>query len=158
LFYYPFNQKQTTQNTQQMVCFQPTTNNTQQTTTQHTLFVCKTCATLRVDGKPQGKSGGEQLLEQLQELHSTWELKENFQLQEVDCMSACSNSCVISFSATGKYTYLFGDLPAKESAAAVLDCAKLYFTNPDGYLAWADRPKPLKNGIIARIPPLPKLS
>lgn len=121
---------------------------------QHVLFVCKTCATVRIDGKPQGKSGGQQLLEQLQELYSHWELQEEFQLQDVECMSACSRSCAISFAAPGKYTYLFGDLPAQESAQAVLDCAKLYFASPDGYLPWAERPQPLKNGILARIPPV----
>ena len=124
------------------------------TNTQHVLFVCKACATNYIEGKPQGQSGGQQLLEQLQELHSDWELRDEFQLQEVGCMSACSRSCAISFVAAGKYTYVFGDLPAQESAAAVLNCAKLYFANPQGYLAWADRPKPLKNGILARIPPL----
>jgi predicted metal-binding protein len=122
--------------------------------TQHALLVCKTCATVYVEGKPQGKSGGQELIEQLQELHSDWELRDEFQLQEVECMSACSRSCAVSFVASGKYTYLFGDLPAKESASAVLKCAKLYFENPQGYLAWADRPKPLKNGILARIPPI----
>lgn len=127
------------------------------TKTQHTLFVCKACATTRIEGKPQGESGGEQLLRQLQELHTAWELRHEFQIQEVDCMSACSRSCAISFAAPGKYTYLFGDLPALESAAAVLDCAKLYFANSQGYLAWVDRPKPLKNGILARIPPLPSV-
>lgn len=121
---------------------------------QHTLFVCKACATIRVDGKPQGKSGGEQLLEQLQELYADWELRDEFQIKEVECMSACSRSCAVSFVAPNKYTYLFGDLPGFESAAAVLDCAKLYFANQQGYLAWVDRPKPLKNGILARIPPL----
>ena len=126
--------------------------------TQHVLFVCKACATVYIEGKPQGKSGGQQLLEQLQELHSDWELRDDFQLQEVECMSACSRSCAVSFVAPGKYTYLFGDLPAQKSAKAVLDCAKLYFANPEGYLAWADRPKLLKNGILARIPPLPQLS
>ncbi len=124
------------------------------TNTQHVLFVCKACATNYIEGKPQGKSGGQQLLEQLQELHSDWELRDEFQLQEVGCMSACSRSCAVSFVAADKYTYVFGDLPAQESAAAVLACAKLYFANPEGYLAWADRPKPLKNGILARIPPL----
>ena len=122
--------------------------------TQHVLFVCKTCATVYVEGKPQGKSGGQDLLERLQALHQDWELRNEFQLQEVECMSACSRSCAISFVAPGKYTYLFGDLPAEESAAAVLECAKLYFAHPEGYMAWVDRPKPLKNGIVARIPPL----
>jgi predicted metal-binding protein len=124
------------------------------TKTQHVLFVCKACATVYIEGKPQGKSGGQQLLEQLQELHSDWELREEFQLQEVECMSACSHSCAISFVASGKYTYLFGNLPSEGSATAVLDCAQLYFANSQGYLPWADRPKPLKNGILARIPPV----
>ncbi|MBD1922414.1 DUF1636 domain-containing protein [Microcoleus sp. FACHB-831] len=122
--------------------------------TKHTLFVCTTCATVRIDGKPQGKSGGQQLLEQLKELHQDWELQANFPLQPVDCMSACSRSCAISFAAPGKYTYLFGDLPALESAAAVLECASQYLVSEDGYLPWAQRPQPLKNGILARIPPL----
>jgi predicted metal-binding protein len=121
---------------------------------QHVLFVCRTCATVYVEGKAQGKSGGQQLLEQLQKLHSDWELRDDFQIQDVECMSACSRSCAVSFVAPGKYTYLFGDLPAQESAVAVLNCAKLYFANPQGYLPWADRPKPLKNGILARIPPV----
>src|SRR5919199_4460606 len=99
--------------------------------TQHVLMVCKTCATVYIEGKPQGKSGGQQLLEQLQELHSDWELRDDFQLQEVECMSACSRSCAVSFVAPGKYTYLFGDLPAQDSAAAVLECAKLYFANSE---------------------------
>jgi predicted metal-binding protein len=123
--------------------------------TQHVLFVCKTCATIRVEGKPQGKSGGQQLLEQLHELYPNWELQNDFQIQEAECLSACSHSCTISFVAPGKYTYLFGNLPVQESAAAVLNCAKLYFASVDGYLPWSERPKPLKNGILARIPPLP---
>jgi len=122
--------------------------------TQHVLFVCKACAMVRVEGQAQGKSGGEQLFEQLQELHSDWELRDDFQIKEVECMSACNRSCAVSFVAPGKYTYLFGDLPGSESAAAVLNCAKLYFANPQGYLAWVDRPKALKNGILARIPPV----
>lgn len=120
--------------------------------TPHTLFVCKTCATIRIEGKPQGKSGGQQLLEHLQNLYSNWELKEEFILKEVDCMSACSRSCAVSFVAPGKYTYLFGDLPANESAEAILECASQYIQASDGYLPWSDRPKPLKNGILARIP------
>lgn len=121
--------------------------------TQHTLFVCTSCATVRVEGKPQGKSGGQELLEQLSELHQGWEQQSNFSIQPVECMSACSHSCVISFAAPGKYTYLFGDLPTQETASAVLECASQYLDSSDGSLPWAQRPKPLKYGIIARIPP-----
>lgn len=122
---------------------------------QHTLFVCTTCATVRKDGKPEGQSGGQQLLDRLSELHQNWELQADFPIQPVECMSACNRSCVVSFAAPGKYTYLFGDLPAQESASAVLECASQYSISSNGYLPWAIRPHPLKNGILARIPPLP---
>lgn len=122
--------------------------------TQHILFVCTSCATVWKDGKPQGKSGGQQLLEHLSELHQNWPLREHFPIQEVQCMSACSHSCAISFAASGKYTYLFGNLPAQESAAAVLECAAQYYTKADGVLPWSERPEPLKKGILAKIPPI----
>lgn len=121
----------------------------------HVLFVCKTCAFSQTERERDGKKGGECLLAALTELHETWNLQSEFTLQPVDCLSACSRSCAISFASPGKYTYLFGDLPVETSANAVLDCASLYFAAADGYLPWADRPQPLKNGILARIPPIP---
>ncbi|MCL1469976.1 DUF1636 domain-containing protein [Argonema antarcticum] len=121
---------------------------------QHNLFVCKTCATVWKQGKPEGKSGGQQLLEHLSELHQNWDLKDNFPIQEVQCMSACSHSCTVSFAAPGKYTYLFGNLPVQDSAAAILECATQYYAKPDGSLPWSERPEPLKKGILAKIPPI----
>ncbi|MBD2039318.1 DUF1636 domain-containing protein [Microcoleus sp. FACHB-672] len=125
--------------------------------TPHTLFVCTACASVWKDGKREGKSGGQDLLEQINELHQNWDLREDFPIQEVECMSACSRSCAVSFAAAGKYTYLFGDLPVNESAAAVLQCASQYYAKPDGLLPWSERPEPLKRGILAKIPPLPTL-
>jgi predicted metal-binding protein len=122
--------------------------------TQHILFVCKTCATVWQDGKPQGKSGGQELLENLAQASQTWELKADFLIQAVECMSACSHSCTVSFAAPGKYTYLFGDLPAQNTASAILQCAAQYYAKPDGLLPWSERPEPLKKGVIARIPPI----
>lgn len=127
--------------------------------TQNTLFVCTTCASTWQDGKRVGTSGGEKLLEKLSHLHEDWELKEKFPIQPVECMSACDRSCTISFVAPGKYTYLFGDIGPEaetfsEICAAVLDCASLYYRKTDGMLPWSERPKLLKKGILARIPPL----
>ncbi len=128
-------------------------------TTQHILFVCTTCASVWQEGKRIGKSGGQQLLEQLTILHQNWELKEQFPIQAVECMSACSHACAISFAAQGKYTYLFGNLPVTaeklpETADAVLQCASQYMGKQDGLLPWSERPEPLKKGILAKIPPL----
>ncbi len=128
----------------------------------HTLFVCSTCATVWKDGKPQGKSGGEFFLEELQQQFNAWELQAQFTLQTVKCLSACSRACAVAFAAENKYTYLFGDLPHQpetlpEVAAAVLDCAEIYYQKETGLMAWSERPEALKNGVISRIPPLPKL-
>jgi predicted metal-binding protein len=122
--------------------------------TSHTLFVCKTCASVWQDGKRVGESGGEQLLHQLQELAQSWELKDEFPIQAVECMSACNRSCVVAFAGEGKLTYLFGDLTVDDSASAVLECASKYYAKSDGLLPWSERPEPLKKGILARIPAL----
>ncbi|MFN6517685.1 MAG: DUF1636 domain-containing protein [Nostoc sp. CreGUA01] len=120
----------------------------------HTLFVCKTCASVWQDGKRLPGSGGEQLLQELQHLAQDWKLRDEFPIQEVECMSACNRSCVVAFAAKGKLTYLFGDLAVNESASAVLECASQYYAKADGLLPWSERPKALKNGILAKIPPV----
>jgi len=118
----------------------------------HKLFVCKTCASVWQDGKRLGESGGQKLLQQLQHLAQDWNLRDQFLIEEVECMSACNRSCVIAFAAQGKLTYLFGDLAVDDSVSAVLQCASQYYANPDGLLPWSERPDALKKGILARIP------
>lgn len=120
----------------------------------HNLFVCTTCGSKWQDGKRVGESQGEQLLKQLQELAQDSELHNQFCIQGVECMSACSHSCVIAFVAEGKSTYLFGDLPVDNSTFAILKCASLYYAKADGLLPWSERPEPLKKGILAKIPAL----
>ena len=126
-------------------------------TPEHCLFVCTTCGSKWEDGRRIGTSEGERLLEQLQVLHQNWELAIDFPIQAVGCMSACSRSCAISFAATGKHTYLFGDITASEPEiplSNILDCAAKYYQHPSGSLPWGERPAPLKQGILAKIPPL----
>jgi predicted metal-binding protein len=121
----------------------------------HTLFVCKTCASVWQEGKRIGESGGEKLLQQLQHLAQDWDLRDEFPIEEVECMSACNRSCVVAFTAKGKLTYVFGDLIVDSCASAVLECAYQYYIQPDGVLPWAKRPEPLKKGLLARVPPSP---
>jgi predicted metal-binding protein len=124
--------------------------------TKHCLLVCTACASVWKDGKREGKSGGQQFMEDLSKLAQDWEFSEQFDIREVECMSACSHSCAVSFAAAGKYTYLFGDLPPNEpeSVEAVLECAGQYYAKPDGLLPWSERPQALKKGVLAKIPPL----
>ena len=124
--------------------------------TKHCLLVCTGCASVWKNGKREGKSGGQQFMEDLSKLAKDWEFSDEFDIREVECMSACSHSCAVSFAAVGKYTYLFGDLPANEpeTAEAVLKCASQYYGKPDGLLPWSERPQALKKGVLAKIPPL----
>jgi predicted metal-binding protein len=124
---------------------------------QHCLFVCTTCGSKWEDGRRIGTSEGERLLQELQALHQDWDLATEFPIQAVGCMSACSRSCAISFAAAGKHTYLFGDIAPQDPSVAlsnILDCAEKYYQHPTGVLPWAERPAPLKQGILAKIPPL----
>ena len=104
-----------------------------------------------------GRSAGERLLEELEVLHQDWDLAAEFPIQAVGCMSACSRSCAISFAGAGKHTYLFGDITTTEPSiplSNILDCAAAYYQHPTGSLPWKERPAPLKQGILAKIPPL----
>ena len=125
---------------------------------EHTLFVCTTCATTWENGK-RIRCGGERFLKQLQSLHQNWELKDKISLQPVRCMSACDRACVFSLAASGKHTYLFGDVNTEsetvlETSEAVLECAGQYYADSEGLLPWGQRPPLLRKSIVAHIPPV----
>jgi len=113
----------------------------------HCLWVCVTCGSRWVNGQKEGTSKGEMLLSALQ----SQTLNPQLTLKPVACMSACSHACVVALAAPQKMTYVFGDLDPKD-VELILQTAELYLTKPDGILPWAERP--LKKGVIARIPPL----
>lgn len=73
----------------------------------------------------------------------------------VECLSVCTRSCAASFAAPGKWTYIYGDLPAEQAARILLDGARLYAQTGDGLIPWKQRPAALKKGVVARVPPLP---
>ncbi len=69
-------------------------------------------------------------------------------------MSGCSRACTMALQATGKHTYVFGDLPADAiTAAQVLVCAAMHQQSADGSLPRKERPERLRNGILAKLPP-----
>lgn len=124
----------------------------------HTILVCTTCASTWQNGQRVGTSGGEKLFDRLQ-AHLEAHPNAAIALVPTSCMSACSHACAVAFAAAGKHSYLFGDLPHDEAGlpqtvAAIATCAQLYADRPDGLLAWGERPEPLKNGVLARIPPV----
>lgn len=77
-------------------------------------------------------------------------------LRGVRCMSQCKRACVVSLTAPGAFTYVFGDLDPENPAhlQAVLDLIPLYLAAPEGFLRRDQRPGPLRASILGRLPPL----
>jgi predicted metal-binding protein len=73
-------------------------------------------------------------------------------LVPVECLGNCKRSCSVALSASGTWTYVFGDL-APASADDVVAAARLLGDSADGLMAWRGRPEAFKRGMIARIPP-----
>ncbi len=74
----------------------------------------------------------------------------------VECLSVCRRPCTVSFAAPGKWTYVYGDLPADGAVPIVMEAARLYGAAPDGLIPWKLRSDPIKKGVVARVPPLPR--
>lgn len=72
----------------------------------------------------------------------------------VECLSVCTRTCAVGFAAPGKWTYVYGDLPAETATPVVLAGARLYAETADGLIPWKLRPQELKKGVISRVPPM----
>ena len=131
----------------------PTFNAAQAAITE--VIVCTTCRPADV---PRDQAApGAALFEAVQV--AAWEVDPaqlaHVRIRGVECMTGCNRACTVTFHAAGKYLYYFGDLAADaETAAHILACAMLHAKTPDGTLLRHDRPARMRNGILARIPPL----
>lgn len=71
------------------------------------------------------------------------------------CLSACKRSCAFALHGTDRWTYVFGDCrDDQHSLEDMVSCASLYLEGADGFLERRERPFRLRDGILARIPPL----
>lgn len=120
--------------------------------TQHALFVCRSCAFSPTQRDYRGQRGGHHLLSHLSRLQEQSPLPPEFKIEAVDCFSACNRPCTIALAAAGKNTLMFGDQLPLDSAAAVFQLARQYYSSSDGIVPRQRRPKSLQKGILARIP------
>jgi predicted metal-binding protein len=111
------------------------------------LFVCKSCN--RSSQEDLEPSEGACLLERLNELNEN-----KFIIRPVGCLWMCERACVVALSASDRYTYLFTDLPVKESPEALLELADLCLDRQGKPIPYKKFPQVLKSANIARIPPL----
>lgn len=115
------------------------------------LIVCTTC---RRPGQDRTlPPDGEALLSEVEAAHAFMDNPAALRVRGVACMSACGRSCAVAFQASGKTSYVFGELtPDAETAQQVLACGRLHADSADGVLDRNARPERLRNGIVARIP------
>ena len=87
--------------------------------------------------------------------HSGALQQQGFEVRGVRCMSQCKRPCVVSLGASGRFSYLFGDLDAAEPGhvEALKDLISLYLAAPEGFLRRSARPRPLRMRILGRLPP-----
>ncbi|MGL6210143.1 MAG: DUF1636 family protein [Paracoccaceae bacterium] len=78
---------------------------------------------------------------------------EGVRIVGVECLSACTQSCSISLSAPGKWSYVYGRLTAAD-ASDILAGAAAYAATTDGLVPWRSRPVIFRKQSLARIPPM----
>jgi predicted metal-binding protein len=118
----------------------------------NTLFVCKSCHRSSAERPEDQPSDGTLLLEQLNRLYPEQFQTNEFEIQPVGCLWTCDRPCAVAFSAPCKPTYLFTNLPASDSAAALLQFSKLYLGSNTGDVPWKQFPEALQSASIAKIP------
>ena len=118
-----------------------------------TLSICLTCRDGR-EGDQGETRGGTRLADALCGLIGRQGCDAN--LRGVRCMSQCKRACIVSLTAPGAFTYVFGDLNPEDPAhlQAILDLIPLYGAAPEGFLTRDARPEPLRAAILGRLPPL----
>ena len=115
----------------------------------HRITVCTNC---RHVGKPCRP--GLDLLKHLQAAmaQARAALSDDFSLEGSVCMAGCERPCTVSFQATAKATYLFGDIEEGADIGALISFAQLYRDRPDGLTRESERPTTLGGKTLARIP------
>ncbi|MDQ7070447.1 MAG: DUF1636 domain-containing protein [Rhodobacterales bacterium] len=76
--------------------------------------------------------------------------------RRVSCLMGCTRSCNIAIQAAGKLAYTLGEFtPDKDTAAAIVDYARLHAESETGQVPYRTWPQPIKGHFVTRHPPLP---
>jgi predicted metal-binding protein len=74
-------------------------------------------------------------------------------VRQTQCLGVCTRVCTVAISGRDAYTFLLGDLDPASHAEAVVTMACACAASPHGFVPWKERPEPLRNAMLARIPP-----
>jgi predicted metal-binding protein len=113
-----------------------------------TVFICVTC---RGPGGDDDRPG--RLLFDAVTASLDRRADYDFTTTPVACLSVCKRPCTIALAATGKWTYVVGDLDHEHDVGDVVGMALRYGSTEDGIIPWRDRPQSFRKGVVSRIPP-----
>ncbi len=116
--------------------------------TQMTIFVCSACKA----GEDGASRPGEGLIEALSA--RVGDIDPQITVRAVDCLAVCKRPATISFVASGKWTYVIGDIDVDAHVDDVIAAAQAYVASETGVVAWKERPMFFRKGVIARVPPV----
>jgi predicted metal-binding protein len=75
-------------------------------------------------------------------------------LKAVECLSVCKRPCTVALAASGKWTYVVGDLTCESHLEDIVVATRRYAASPDGVVLWRERPLSFRKGVVSRTPPL----
>lgn len=120
-------------------------------TAPHQILVCKACKHCGDACKP-----GFELLKTLRAAIASAGLGEEFEVSGTACLAGCvpdhGAPCVVGWRATGKATWLFGDIDPDQPLDDLVEFARSYAALDDGWLNGRDLPARLCDTTLARIP------
>ncbi len=116
-------------------------------TAEATIYVCVTC---RPPGEPDNPFRPGEIL-----ADSAARAAEHTGVcvLKVKCLGVCNRPPTVGLRANGSWTYVFSGL-ALDGGADLVEGARMLANDPEGLLPWQGRPKSLKRGMVARVPPL----
>jgi predicted metal-binding protein len=77
---------------------------------------------------------------------------EAFEVSGVACMAGCERPCAVAYQASGKATYLFGDIDPADDVGDLIAFARQYAGLADGWCSSTTRPGRLRHATLARVP------
>ncbi len=121
----------------------------------YTLHVCTSCRPPGSPREPRESRPGFILYQELRAMFDDSPLKPWVDVRPAECLSVCPRPCGIALSSPGAWTYIFGDQQPGESVPDIVECVSLYIESLDGFMPREERPKPLRAGVLGRVPPSP---
>ena len=125
------------------------TSDTPQNTASLRILVCTSCRPKFSDSRP-----GAALIRRIRTAleNSPLGLGNDFKVSGVACMAGCTRPCTVGFQGKNKPGYLFGDINPAIDVAGIIDFAKDFRNQREGWCPSVDAPGKLRRPMLSRMP------